>query len=151
MALTSILCQLPTPTGTISPFFFCSKYSLSRTSMKTFLSAFYLAFIPFICESGFFYPPYCLDISKGNRCLPEQRPNRCLLSALLCSQNLAWRSQKKQSQKMPIFVQAPCLQHAQLVTGIYKIWSEVSMHTRKKESWEIWASLKAKENTTVDA
>lgn len=47
---------------------------------------------------------------------------------------------------MPIFVQVPCLQHAQLcsVTGIYITWSDVSMHTPKKESPEIWASLKSK-------
>lgn len=52
---------------------------------------------------------------------------------------------------MPIFVQVPCLQYAQLccVTGIYIIWSDVFVRTPKKESPEMRASKKEKTLLTM--
>ena len=53
---------------------------------------------------------------------------------------------------MLIFVQLPCLQHAQLccATGIFIIWSDVSMHSPEKTVSRDLSLLKAKENTTDD-
>lgn len=61
----------------ISPFLF-----LVQT--LSFLSAFYLGFISFVCESGFFSPPYSLDTTEGNGCPSEQRPNTGSCSQFYC-------------------------------------------------------------------
>lgn len=125
----------------ISPFLF-----LVQT--HSFLSAFDLDFISFVCETGFFLLP--TDWTSLRAMDVPQNRDQIQVPAL---------SSTVQSEPGMEDSEATATGNTSLCPGalpaacptllchwyIDVIWSDVSMHTPKKESPETWASLKSKQ------